>query len=262
MHKFLTIISILLFPNTITRILLNLLGHKIHPKSYIGFSLISSRKIFMDAEARIGHFNIVQIDKLLMRRKSFIKSMNRIRGAMNIIMGPESAIANWNSIFRAAPPVTYGNGTLKLGRMGMIVAKHHVDVTRSVTIGDFTTIGGHGSQFWTHGYFHGPAGKERIRVDGEIIVGNNVYVGTNCTFNPGVEVANNISIGSNVCVSKSLKRPGMYVAQSLRHIEKEIDSIRHALTPVDKEPLVDEVYEKKIAPKKVEKVEYYEQVTS
>ena len=262
MHKFLTVVSVLFFPNIITRCLLNLLGHKIHTKSYIGFSLMPSRKIYMDAETRIGHFNIIQVDKILMREKSFIKSKNRIRGAMNVIMGAESAIANSNSIFRAPAPITYGNGTLKIGRLGMIVTKHHLDCTRSITIGDYTTVGGLGSQFWTHGYFHGPIGKERIRVDGEIVVGNNVYVGTNCVFNPGVKVANCISIGSNVCVSKSLNRPGMYVAQSLRYIEKEIDSIRNALDEVKTKPLVEEVYEKRISSRKVEKIETYEQVTT
>lgn len=262
MHKFLTVLSILFFPNVITRFLLNILGHKIHPTSYIGFSLIPTQRIYMDAGARIGHFNIIQVNKILMREKSFIKKMNRIRGAMNVILGPESAIANSNSIFRAASPITYGNGTLKIGRFGMLVSKHHVDCTRSITIGDYTTIGGIGSQFWTHGYFHGPKGKERIRIDGEIIVGNNVYVGTNATFNPGVQVADGISIGSNVCVSRSLNRPGMYVAQPLRYIEKKINSIRNALDEVQEKPLIDEVYEKKPSPRKVEKIKTYEQVTT
>ncbi|MFK7775925.1 MAG: hypothetical protein AB8F94_27625 [Saprospiraceae bacterium] len=188
--------------------------------------------------------------------------MNRIRGAMNVIMAAESVIANSNSIFRASSPVTYGSGTLKIGRFGMLVSKHHLDCTRSITIGENTTIGGLGSQFWTHGYFHGPIGKERIRIDGEIIIGNNVYVGTNATFNPGVEVGDGISIGSNVCVSRSIKRPGMYVAQPLRFIEKEIDSIRDALNKVEEESLIDEVYEKKPSPRKVEKIKAYEQVTT
>ncbi|MFK8004898.1 MAG: hypothetical protein AB8H03_00945 [Saprospiraceae bacterium] len=262
MHKFLTVVSILFFPNVITRFLLNILGHKIHPKSYIGFSLIPSRRIYMDAHAQIGHCNIIQVNKILMRKESFIKSMNRIRGAMNIIMEVESVIANSNSIFRGSSPITYGNGTLKIGRFGMLVSKHHLDCTRSITIGDNTTIGGLGSQFWTHGYFHGPIGKERIRIDGEIIIGNNVYVGTNATFNPGVEVGNGISIGSNVCVSKSLKLPGMYVAQPLRYIEKEIDSIRNALDKVEEKLLIDEVYEKRSSARKMRKIKMYEQVTT
>jgi acetyltransferase-like isoleucine patch superfamily enzyme len=238
-----------------------MLGHKIHAKSYIGFSLVPSRKIYMDAGARIGHFNVVQVDKILMRKESFIKTRNRIRGAMNLIMGVESVIANSNSIFRALSPITYGNGTLKLGRLALIVTKHNLDCTRSITIGDYTTIGGIRSQFWTHGYFHGPKGKERIRIDGEIIVRNNVYVGTGCIFNPGVEIAENINIGGGACISKSLQRPGMYVAQPLRYIEKEIGSIRSALDKIKEKPLVEEVYEKKNSPRKAEKIEAYEQAT-
>lgn len=202
----------------------------------------------MDADTRIGHFNLIQINKLLMRQAAYIKSTNRIRGDLSVMMGREAVIANGNSIFRASSPITYGNGTLKLGRLGIIVSKHRLDVTRSITIGDFTTIGGLGTQFWTHGYYHGAEGKDRIRIDGEIIVGNNVYVGTSCTFNPGVQVADAINIGSNVCVSRSLKKSGMYVAQPLRYIEKNVAEIRDKLDEVVGVSLVEEVYEKKILP--------------
>lgn len=264
MHKILTTLSILFFPNFITKVLLNLLGHKIHATAYIGFSVIQCRKIYMDTHARIGHLNLIQINKLLMRENAYIKSMNRIRGDLSVMMGKEAAIANDNSISRASSPVTFGNGTLKLGRMGTIVSKHRLDITRSITIGDFTTIGGLGTQFWTHGYYHGSVGKDRIRIDGEIIVGNNVYVGSSCTFNPGVKVADAISIGSNVCVSRSLKKSGMYVAQPLRYIEKNIDEIRERLDEVVDVPLVEEVYEKKISQvvKSKKKIKEYEQVSS
>lgn len=260
MRQLLSAITILLFPNVLTVRLLNLLGHKVHPKSYIGFSLILTRRIYMAANSHIGHLNIIQVQKLLLREKAVIKTRNRIRGAMNIILSKEAVIANSNSIFRAASPVTYGNGTLYLGQLALIVSKHHLDCTRSISIGAYSTIGGLGTQFWTHGYYHAAEGRDRIRIDGPINIGNNVYVGTSCTFNPAVSIASGINIGSNVCVSKSLTKSGMYVAQPLRYIEKDIRSIRLALDKVTVEPLVEEVYKKATTTPSSQKIIRYEQV--
>ncbi len=246
MKKLLTAISILCLPNFICVRVLNLLGHKVHPKSYIGFSIVLVERLYLDAFAKIGHLNIIAVRKILLRKKAQIKSRNRMRGPINILLQREASISNSNSIYRAGSPVSYGMSHLKLGVLGQLVSKHHLDCTRSIEIGDYTTIGGLGTQFWTHGYFHAPEGRERIRIDGEIILGNNVYVGTACIFNPAVKIADGVCIGGGACISKSLNRPGMYVTQSLRYIEKDIDSIRERLDKVEHQ-VIDEVYEKAIA---------------
>lgn len=199
----------------------------------------------MGKNAWIGNFNFIQINKLFLGQNAFIKSRNRIRGPMNILMAEEASISNSNSIYRAYHPVCEGISTLKLGNLGQIISKNHLDCTRSIEIGDNTTIGGLGSQLWTHGFFHSRHGRGRVRVDGAIKIGNNVYVGSRCTFNPGIEITDGVTLGSNMAVAKSLTKPGMYVPQPLRHIDKNINDLKLKLKRVDS-ITIGEVYEKAV----------------
>lgn len=246
MKSFLTAIISLLVPSKLAIPILNLLGHKIHPTAKIGMSFLRCEYIYMDRHSRIGHLNFIQIRKLLLREKAFIQSKNRIRGPINILMRKEAAIARDNSIFRGSPPICLGVATLKLDELGQIISKHHLDCTKSISIGKNSTIGGLGTQFWTHGFMHAPKGRRRIRVEGEIIIGDNVYVGSRCIFNPGVKVGNSISIGSNASIAKSLQEPGMYVSQALRHLHRNIEDVEARLEKQEQYTLETAVYEKAI----------------
>ena len=106
-------------------------------------------------------------------------------------------------------------------------------------------LAGAGSQVWTHGYFFAQEGIDRIRIDGEVKIGNNVNISSACVINSGVTIADAITVGSNVCVSKSLFEKGMYVSQELRYIAKDIDAVRKEYTRVDGHNLSDEVYIRK-----------------
>lgn len=246
MKNKITAIITFCLPSRLAGMILNLMGHKIHPTAKIGFSFLVVNKLYLDKGVHIGHFNIVIANKLLMREGAFMKKFNRVRGPINLLFGKNAALANSNNIYRGNAPITTGLATLKLGELGQIVSKNMLDLTKSITIGDNSTIGGHGGQFWTHGFVHAKEGSGRIRVDGEVFIGNNVYVGSRCTFNPGVFVGDGISIGSNVCVAKSLKKSGMYVAQSLRWIPQNLNEIRDRLTKIENHQLED-VYEKVIS---------------
>ncbi|MDN5215669.1 hypothetical protein QQ020_26565 [Fulvivirgaceae bacterium BMA12] len=161
-------------------------------------------------------------------------------------MKSKSEIGNRNLIKRSPTPITYGISLLYLGAMTKITASHVIDCTRSIRIGNYSIIAGLSSQLWTHGYFHEANGPGRFRVDGEIIIGNNVYVGSKCVFNLGVKVADSITIGSNSSVSKSLLHKGMYVSQPLRYLESDANTAREKLIKVEVENLIEQVYEKKI----------------
>ena len=188
MKKYLTAFITLCLPNWLKIRLLNMMGHKIHLGARIGMSIVIARRIYMDDRAVIGNFNIIRVNKILMRKKASIRTRNRIRGPINILMGPESTLSVDNSVYRADPPICVGHATLKFGRLGQIISKNHLDLTRSIEIGDYTTVGGLGAQFWTHGFFHSRRGRRRVRIDGVIKIGNNCYIGSCCVFNPGVSI--------------------------------------------------------------------------
>lgn len=245
MKKIITAITAFVLPSRIAVVVLNILGHKVHSTAKIGFSVLLLKGLYMGENARIGHFNLIKANKMLMRKGAFLKKFNRINGPINLLFNELAALANSNSIYRADSLVNPGLATLKLGKLGQIVSQNKIDLTKSITIGDNTTIGGHGGQLWTHGYVHERHGAGRIRVDGEIIIGNNVYIGSRCTFNPGIYIADGVTVGSNVCISKSLKKAGMYVPQALRYIPQDIDEIRRRLIKLENQT-IEEVYEKPV----------------
>ena len=247
MKVLLTGIITLLLPSFCKPFLLRLLGHQVDTHCKIGFSLLLVSNLCLKKHSWIGHFNIILLDTLSLDNNAFIKKYNKIM-AKSLIVAIENngSIGSRNSISRMSFPISYGLAALKIGVWGQIVHGCTLDCSRSITIGNYSTLGGTDTQLWTHGYYHGNEGIERIRIDGEIRIGNNVYVGSRCTFNPGVAIADGIHIGGHCCISKSLDKQGMYVAQPLRYIENNIDSVKTKLYKVDLDGLVDDVYEKRI----------------
>lgn len=243
MKKILTLLFALL-PSKLANLFLLLLGHKISWKARIGFSFLYTNKLVIKEKARIGHFNFIKVDAVNLESHAIIRNLNILKGPFSMDMEKNSVIGKKNKFTRGYKPISYGRSSLKLGEGTRVTYDNFFDLTRSVSFGANSQVAGKGSQFWTHGYVHAETGSERIRVDGKITIGDNVYVGTSCVFNPGVTVGSSINIGGNAVVSKDLTKPGMYVSQPLRYIETDIDKTRAKLTRVQEEGLIEEVYTK------------------
>lgn len=245
LRKFFTLTTCFCLPASISFWLLNLLGHKIHSKSKIGFSILWIKdKLVLEEFAKIGHFNLIRIDNLIIAQRGYIGKFNIIGGPLKIILEETAAIGNGNHIDRGPLGVTYGTATLQLGILTKITANHRLDCTRSITFGNYTTLAGHDSQLWTHAYSHDRNGPGRFRIDGEIIIGNNVYIGSRCIINGGVVIADGVTVGSNASVSKSLVEAGTYVSQALRFITPN-DEPRKKFVQVQGFDICEAVYEKK-----------------
>lgn len=213
------IISLLFFPSKLKNFILRLLGWKIKPNVYIGFSYIKSKKVFIDNGSIISHGNWINVNSIYMQKKTFIQKLNFISGPLELEMKTGSAIGNLNRIIRAKLPISWGDSTLLLGKLTKITSRHYIECSKSIIFGDFSILAGIQSQIWTHGFIHAASGPDRYRVDGDIEIGNNVYIGSSCTFNPGIKICDAVTIGSNSSVSRSIKDPGLYVNQPLRRIE-------------------------------------------
>lgn len=244
MKKALTLIFCFIPINFVKVFLLNIIGHKISYSARIGLSYIFVEKLILGDNSNIKHFNYLKVSKVHLEKGSFIKNLNYIKGHFSLKLEENAGISNQNKIRRAYPPVVTDSAELHVGKNSIIVSNHFLDITRSIFIGENSILAGIRSQLWTHGYYHADEGKDRVRIDGEIKIGDNVYIGSSCIFNPGVKVSNAIHIGSGSVISKDLEKPGMYVNQGLRFIDNNLENIKTKLKRVDDKRLVEEVYTK------------------
>lgn len=217
-NKIAAFISLLFPPCKIKNFLLSSLGWEIASGVKIGFSYIYSKKIILDNNSSIGHGNFIKLDCLSLGESAYIQKFNQITGPLIVVLKKQAAIGYLNKIIRAKHPVSWGHSILKLGKLSKITSKHSIDCMRPVIFGDFSTLAGYNSQIWAHVFVHAQKGADRYRVDGSIKIGDNVYIGSSSILNPGIKIANGVTIGSNSSVSKSLLKSGLYVNQPLRFI--------------------------------------------
>lgn len=133
-----------------------------------------------------------------------------------------SRIGNMNKI-SSASKIQYHEVVFHLGAKTNLNANHQLDMTDSIIVGNNSLLAGTQTQIWTHSFLI-PKGKtRRVRVDSPVMIGDNVYIGSRCSIMPDVNIADNITIGAQTCVSKNLKEKGLYVSQPLRFIEFDAD---------------------------------------
>lgn len=244
MKKIITLFVGLIPIGIIRKLFLNLIGHKISYKSKLGFNILYISDIKLEERTSIGSFNLIAIKSLYLEKQSFIKRFNYFKGPFKVHLSYKSGISNNNKFRRANYPISVGEASLHLGKNSFIVSNHFIDLTKSVSFGDNSILAGINTHLWTHGYYHANEGPDRIRIDGEIKIGNNVYAGSKCLFNPGVKVSDAIHIGAGSVISKDLTEKGMYVSQGLRFIKNDLDTIKEKLHKVEDKNLVEQVYNK------------------
>lgn len=190
----------------------------------VGFSLILADEIMLEDGAKIGHLNCIICRKLVMKKNASIGKLNFIKGNIDLVMEERADINMQNKITSILRnELKRGRSELHLKYHAKIGVGHMIDMTDSITIGENSMIAGAGSQLWTHGFYFSKEGDKVSRIDGEITIGNNCYIGARCVICAGVSIPAATTIGANSCVSKSLEKSGLYVSQSLRYIEFDPD---------------------------------------
>lgn len=137
----------------------------------IGKTIINCNKVTIGDNVNIANNNVIVCNELAIGNNTSIHSGNIIRGSANFSIGNNSRIIN----------------------------NHHFDLWNNIQIGDNTWIAGKNSQFWTHGSIHTKTKTKNL----SIVIKNNVYIGSVCSFAPGVliESGNLIGLGSVVTSS-------------------------------------------------------------
>jgi acetyltransferase-like isoleucine patch superfamily enzyme len=245
LRTLITALVIFFIPRPFKSLILVMLGHSVARGARIGWSLVFVDRLYLEATAKIGSFNLIACRRLVMRSGAYIQRFNVVQGPVSVRLAEQASIGNRNLVRRSWNLTGYGSSQLWLGKLAKITASHVVDCTRAVSFGDYSTLAGKGSQCWTHGFVHESTGPGRARIDGAIRIGNNVYIGSGCVLSMGLRIVDGVTVGSLSSVAKSLLQPGLYVSQPLRFIEKDYDAVVGPLEAVSSAPGADRVFKKR-----------------
>ena len=213
------IISLILFifPTKLARLLLLFSKKvKISPQSKIGFSWIAVREICI-VNGKVGHFNYLKINRLQIVEGGKIGHFNYISGDFDMILKRQSKVDNVNKFSSIGK--AYHRVLLLLNENSHITTMHLFDLTDSISIGNNTTIAGAGTQIWTHSFLRSKELQKNVRVDAPVFIGDWCYIGSRSIILSGVNIADEVAVGAQAVVSRSLNQSGLYVGQGLKYVE-------------------------------------------
>ncbi len=155
--------------------------------AFVGMSYIDVSKLIMCDGAKIGKFNC-------------------FRQVRNVSLGKEASIGNLNWFTGASvesPPMqrcfekgSYCSGALSLKDGAAITARHYIDIHADVDIGMMSIVAGVRSTILTHSI---DFVSSRQRANG-VVIGDYVFVGSNCIILPGAKVAGRCIVGAGSLV--------------------------------------------------------------
>ena len=165
--------------------------------------------------ASIENFNWISAVTISLGKTSRIGKLNRIKELNDLILLDGAVILARNGIY--APEryskesyFIFENQNLVLGRNSEILRKNYMDCTGSIRFGNNVVLGGNGSEFWTHAYNE----SRNIKL-GDICFLDDIFVGSSCIFNPGIEICSNVIIAPGSVVYKSICEPGLYSSHNM-----------------------------------------------
>jgi len=204
------IISLLL-PWPLKRfMLIRFFKYKIHPSARIGLSWIYPKKLIMDANSQIGHFNVaVHLDSISIGQESSIARGNWITGFPS----------NTNS--KHFSHQKNRESKLIIGKHSAITKNHHIDCTNLIQIGNFVTVAGYASQLLTHSINI----ELNIQDSYPIVIEDYCFVGTSSTILGGAVLPAYCVLGANSLLNKAFVIPyrlyGGNPAKEIKELSKE-----------------------------------------
>lgn len=188
----LKIVAVVL-PWTLKRfILVRIFKYEIHPSAKIGLSWIYPKKLIMDADSQIGHFNVaVHLDLISIGKHSSIARGNWITGFPT------------NTDSKHFAHQQDRKSHLIIGEHSAITKKHHIDCTNLIKIGDFVTVAGYSSQLLTHSINI----ELNIQDSKPIIIGDYCFVGTSSIILGGANLPSFSVLGASSLLNKSFSIP-------------------------------------------------------
>jgi maltose O-acetyltransferase len=134
--------------------------------------------------------------------------------------GNGEVIAHANSQIRAYSVIEMDKGSLTIGHNSVLGYHTFIQCTGIIIIGSGSLLGPHCCFVASsHIVNEKPLiGQPMIR--GQINIGNNVWVGANCTINMGVSIGDNAIIGANSFVNKNVPANTIYAGSPAKYIRQ------------------------------------------
>lgn len=162
-----------------------ILHWSIDPSANIGISYISTQRLVMEPNTRIGHFNV-------------------IRDMKEVHLEAGSHMAQWNWLSSAKELSTdnsqFDAGKLFLGAKSAIMSRHYLDCSGGIVVGRSTIIGGVKSTFLTH-QIDMSSGVQTIA---PIIIGDNCFLGSDIRVVAGTTIPSKSLIAMGAVVTGML----------------------------------------------------------
>lgn len=158
--------------------------------------------------ARIAWGNLVDARRLEMAEGAKIRGIgNVLLNLHELTMGPFATIGGprfgGNRVRGTAHKRGYPCAAMRLGACAIVEVEHYFDLCADIEIGANTVIGGIRSVFFTH-TFHEPEFRP-------IRLGRDVYVGSNCRFQMGVDVADGCIVAMGAVVVNNADMAGALI---------------------------------------------------
>ncbi|MCG9750331.1 hypothetical protein L1D54_07555 [Vibrio brasiliensis] len=216
--------------------LLNKLGANVSSSAKIRNCLFYKTDLIVGERGEIGYFNMfLSVNKVIMEPDSKIGSFNQFSGDFDLKLYKSSRISNSN-IFRGAKQGLFNEESYFVLKSNSIVtSSHYFDLSSSIYVASKSVIGGRNSQFWTHGFLHVNEGNTRYIKLESIWIEDGVYIGSNCTINPGSIIEKNVNVVSATTVNGRLIEGGVYGSSAIRKIMQVDEEIINDTYEVDEQ---------------------------
>jgi len=136
-----------------------------------------------------------------------------------LLEGNGEVIAHQNSQIRAYSVIEMDKGSLTVGHNSVLGYHTFIQCTGKIIIGKASLLGPHCCFVASsHAVNEKPLISQPM-IRGEINIGNNVWIGANCTINMGVKIGDNAIIGANSFVNKDVPANTVYAGTPAKYIK-------------------------------------------
>lgn len=141
-----------------------------------------------------------------MKKGAYIHRSVDIHNYKNLTVGSDSILYKNNSVYIG------DNGEMRMGDNShiapfgyLLIDKNKIDIGNDVAVGPFCSFICHSNDLKGE---HKEFSKNYL--DGDITIGNNVFIGAQCVILPGVVIEDNVVVASNSVVKGRLSEGSIY----------------------------------------------------